>query len=108
MGIPAGICYQKLTRGATPDTGFCIHSLNTVYLDSKNRWVRVDARGNSPSIHAQFSLEEEKLAFPVREEYGEIDYRINHPEPHPKIIDTLESNDDCQIMYGTGRLPADL
>jgi hypothetical protein len=31
-GIPAGICYQKLTRGATPDTGYCIHALNTIYL----------------------------------------------------------------------------
>jgi transglutaminase-like putative cysteine protease len=108
IGIPAGICYQKLTRGATPDTGYCIHALNTVYLASQNRWIRVDARGNKPGIDAQFSLTEEKLAFPIREKYGEIDYRINHPEPHPRIIETLESYEDCQMMYGMGRLPTDL
>jgi transglutaminase-like putative cysteine protease len=108
MGIPAGICYQKLTRGATPATGYCIHGLNTIYLASQDRWIRVDARGNKPGIDAQFSLRKEKLAFPIREEYGEIDYLINHPEPHPRIVETLESHEDCRVMYGTGRLPTDL
>jgi transglutaminase-like putative cysteine protease len=108
MDIPAGICYQKLTYGTTPDTGFCLHALNTLYLASEGRWIRVDARGNRPGIDAQFSLEEERLAYPVREEYGEIDYRINHPEPHPKIFATLDSHEDCQIMCSPGRLPADL
>jgi transglutaminase-like putative cysteine protease len=108
MGIPAGICYQKLTRGATPDTGHCIHALNTVYLASQRRWIRVDARGNKPGVDAQFSLDGEKLAFPIREAYGEIDYLLNHAEPHPAIIETLESHEDCRVMYGTGRLPSDL
>jgi transglutaminase-like putative cysteine protease len=108
IGIPAGICYQKLTWGATPDTGHCIHALNTLYLASERRWIRVDARGNKRGVDAQFSLGEERLAFPIREEYGEIDYRVNHAEPHPAIIETLESHDDCRVMYGTGRLPADL
>jgi hypothetical protein len=108
VGIPAGICYQKLTRGTTPDTGFCIHALNTLYLNSQSRWIRVDARGNKRGIDAQFCLEQEKLAFPIREEYGEIDYLVNHPEPHPRIIETLEAHTDCRVMYGTGRLPTDL
>lgn len=38
----------------------------------------------------------------------EIDYRINYPEPHAKIIETLEAFEDCRVMYGTGCLPADL
>jgi transglutaminase-like putative cysteine protease len=107
-GIPAGICYQKLTRGATPETGYCIHALNTLYLSAEDRWIRVDARGNKPGIDAQFAIELEQLAFPVREECGEIDYLINHPEPHPTIIETLERHEDCRVMYGTGRLPTDL
>jgi transglutaminase-like putative cysteine protease len=106
--LPGVIEEIQLTRGATPETGYCIHALNTVYLASQKRWIRVDARGNKPGIDAQFSLNEEQLAFPVREQYGEIDYRINHPEPHPRIIETLESHEDCQVMYGTGRLPTDL
>lgn len=31
-GIPAGICYQRLTLGDVPETGFCIHALNAVYI----------------------------------------------------------------------------
>lgn len=108
IGIPAGICYQKLTRGATAETGYCIHALNTVYLASQERWIRVDARGNTRSVDARFSLSEERLAFPIRTEQGEIDYLVNYPEPHCRIIETLESHDDCRVMYGTGHLPTDL
>ena len=36
-GIPAGFSYQRLTLGDTPDTGFCIHAMNTVYVKSLNK-----------------------------------------------------------------------
>lgn len=64
-GIPAGICYQRLTLGDVPETGFCIHALNAVYVKSLDRWIRLDARGNKEGVDAQFDLEEEQLAFPV-------------------------------------------
>ena len=52
-GIPAGICYQRLTLGSTPESGYCIHALNAIYLRSIDRWIRVDARGNdSPATTA--------------------------------------------------------
>jgi transglutaminase-like putative cysteine protease len=39
--------------------------------------------------------------------YGEgICYAKSHL--HPTVIATLESHDDCSVMYGTGALPADL
>jgi len=44
-GIPAGFCYQKLTLGDTPNTGYVIHALNGIYLRSVGRWVRLDAWG---------------------------------------------------------------
>ena len=50
--IPAGICYQRLTLGDTPDTGYCIHALNAVYIKSINKWIRLDARGNKNGINA--------------------------------------------------------
>ena len=31
-GIPAGFSYQRLTRGDTTDSGFCIHAMNTVFV----------------------------------------------------------------------------
>lgn len=62
-GIPSGFSYQHLILGLTPDTGYCIHALNTAYLDSLGKWLRLDARGNKKNVHAEFSLDEEKLAF---------------------------------------------
>ncbi|MFD1673694.1 transglutaminase-like domain-containing protein [Alicyclobacillus fodiniaquatilis] len=109
MGIPTGVCYQKLTLGDTPDTGYCIHALNTVYLAPQDRWIRLDARGNKPGVDAQFSLSEEKLAFDVRPHYGEIDYLTNHYDAHPQIVQTLENHkeSDALEMY-LYHLPTDL
>lgn len=107
MGIPAGICYQRLTLYDKPEDGFCIHALNTVYLKEVNRWIRLDARGNKPGVDAQFLLGEERLAFPIREEYGEKDYLTNFSEPHPDIVQVLEKYHDCLEMYQHG-LPTEL
>ncbi|MFT8889765.1 MAG: transglutaminase family protein [Ethanoligenens sp.] len=98
-GIPAGICYQRLTLGETPDTGYCIHALNAVYLKTVGRWVRLDARGNKKGIDAEFSIEEERLAFAVRPEYGEIDYREIYADPAPITIKVLEESTDALYMY---------
>ena len=99
QGIVSGVCYQRLTLGDTPDTGYCVHALNTVYLPSLGRWIRLDARGNKPSVDAQFSLDTERLAFAVRPEMGECDYWINYAVPHPKIAATLAMHTDCRAMY---------
>lgn len=106
-GVPCGLCYQKLTLGDTPETGFCVHALNAVYLSSERRWIRLDARGNRPGINAQFSLTEEHLAFPIREHLGERDYGEIHAEPHAAIVQTLATHSDCRLMYQHG-LPTDL
>ena len=31
-GVSAGFSYQRLLLGDTPETGYCIHALNTVYV----------------------------------------------------------------------------
>lgn len=107
QNIASGVCYQRLTLGDTPDTGYCIHALNTVYLTNLGRWIRLDARGNKPGVDAQFSLYAEQLAFPARPEIGERDYWINYAEPHPKIAATLAAHDDCRLMYAH-HLPTEL
>ncbi|MBW7455785.1 transglutaminase family protein [Paenibacillus sepulcri] len=99
QGIPAGFCYQKLTIGDTPETGYCIHALNGVYLTAQQRWIRLDARGNKAGVHAAFSITEEKLAFPVRAEYGEEDYPFLFAVPNRKTMDALKRNTDCLRMY---------
>lgn len=102
MGVPAGICYQRLTLYDEPEDGYCIHALNTVYLREYSRWIRLDARGNKEGVDAQFSIDEEKLAFPIRQEYGEIDYTTNFTEPHPAITRVLNDHQDCMVMYRSG------
>ncbi len=102
--IPAGICYQRLTLGDTPETGFCIHALNAVYMKDLNRWIRLDARGNKNGADAQFSLDTEQLAFSVKPEYGEVDYGEIYAHPSEKLMKVLEENEDALEMY-MHRLP---
>jgi transglutaminase-like putative cysteine protease len=102
-GLPTAVCYQRLTLNDDDDrTGYAVHALNAVYIDG--RWSRIDARGNKPGVDAQFSLTEERLAFRIRDEYGEVDYPTLHAEPHPAIVHTLVSNVDALEMY-RHRLP---
>ena len=76
--------------------------MNAVYLNG--RWSRIDARGNKPGVNAEFDLDLEKLAFPIRDEYDEVDYPQLYVDPHPAIVATLAANDDALIMYKE-RLP---
>ena len=98
-GIPCGFSHQRLTLGDTPDTGYCIHSLNTVYVSALDRWIRLDARGNTDKIRAEFSLEEEILAFHVIPENDEYDYHDNLPRPVEALMKVLEESTDALYMY---------
>ena len=92
-GIPSGISYQYLTRADEgAEEGYIIHALNTVYIESLNKWIRLDARGNKENVHAEFSLDKESLAFPIRKEFGEIDYRDNHPDLDVRLIRILNES----------------
>ena len=97
-GIPAGFSYQRLTLGDTPDTGFCIHAMNTVYVARLDKWIRLDARGNKDGVHAEFSTEEEQLAFEIKSE-GEIDYHDNHSYPDQGLMKVLRESTDAMDMY---------
>jgi transglutaminase-like putative cysteine protease len=106
-GIPSGICYQRLTLLDDDSAGYVVHALNTAWIASLGRWIRFDARGNKPGIAAEFSLENERLAFPIRPQYAEIDYLVNHAVPHPAIAATLAQHEDALDMYRHG-LPSSL
>ena len=86
--IPAGFCYQVLKRDP-PLKGMVLHGLNGIYLGTLNRWIRADARGNTGTIDAQFSLDEEKLAFPADPALGEFTHETIYCEPDPSVLDTL-------------------
>ncbi len=107
QGIPTGFCYQRLMLFDTPDKGYSLHTMNAVYLSSLNRWIRLDARGNKPGVNAQFSVDEEKLAFKVDESFDEKDYPIIYAKPNTKTIAVLKKNSDAVEMYKY-RLPNSL
>lgn len=91
--IPAGICYQKLTRADDASDGYIIHALNTVYISQMNKWIRLDARGNKENVNAQFSLDQEILAYPVRKEFNELSYNQNFSDLDPRLIQILNTVD---------------
>ncbi|MBO4845309.1 MAG: transglutaminase family protein [Lachnospiraceae bacterium] len=94
-GIPCGISYQLLTRADDDDSeGYIIHALNTVFIEEQNKWIRLDARGNKENVHAKFCIEEEHLAFPVRSEFGEIDYRNNEPDLDERLVNILNNSEN--------------
>jgi transglutaminase-like putative cysteine protease len=99
QGIPTGFCYQRLMLFDTPDKGYSLHALNGVFLQSLNRWIRLDARGNKPGVQAEFSIDKEILAFPVQEEFDEKDFPIIYTKPNPKTISVLKEHTDALKMY---------
>lgn len=98
QGIPTGFCYQRLASDPTPATGHSLHGLNAVYLSSLEKWIRLDARGNKPGVQSEFSTEDERLAYIVQPELDEIDYPIIYAQPHPVVVDALQTHTDCLVL----------
>lgn len=48
------------------------------------------------------SASDEKLAFPIRQEYEEIDYPIIYVQPHEKIASTLCKHTDAPTRLANG------
>jgi transglutaminase-like putative cysteine protease len=102
VGVPAGLCYQKLLMTDDPADGHVLHGLNAIRLPEIHHWIRLDARGNKPGVNAEFSVDEEHLAFPVRRELGELDYDEVFAEPHPVVLEALQSSTDGLELYRCG------
>ncbi|GAA3050204.1 transglutaminase domain-containing protein [Streptomyces roseofulvus] len=104
-GIPAALCYQRLADddGANP----ALHGLVAVKLPGEERWARQDVRGNvPPGVDARFSLGEERLAWTVRPEFGEVDHPVLYAEPHPVVLRALRAAPDRPHLWRT--LPTEL
>ncbi len=95
-GIPAGLCYQRLSVG---DAGppYCLHGLNAVFLQDHG-WYRCDPRGNKPGVDARFTPPHEVLAFPALGA-SESDLPGIWAEPLPEVIEVLERYDDVAQVH---------
>lgn len=87
-GIPAGFCYQVYWEELhMSESKMALHGLNGIYLQSLEKWVRVDCRGNKGGIDAQFSTHTELLAFP---DLAFLDDCI-YARPLPQVVQMLQT-----------------
>lgn len=99
-GIPAGLCYQRLTV-ETQGPPYCLHGLNAVYLQAHG-WYRIDPRGNKAGVAAEFVPPVERLAFPIVEAL-ERDFPEIWPAPLPVIVKVLTTSATVEEVFR--RLP---
>ncbi|MCX4524523.1 MULTISPECIES: transglutaminase domain-containing protein [unclassified Streptomyces] len=97
QGIPAALCYQLLTDD--DGSNALVHGLIALRLPGGDGWARVDPRGNKPGVDAQFVLDREQLAFPVRPELGEIDYPGLYATAHPAVLKALRESADRPELW---------
>jgi transglutaminase-like putative cysteine protease len=88
--IPAGFCYQVLRLDPPVDNEPVLHGFNALYLSSLNKWIQVDARGNTNGINAQFSIKKEQLAFAMDPQADEFIYETIFAAPVESVIRRLK------------------
>lgn len=95
-GIPAGLCYQRLTI-ESDGPPYSLHGLNAVYLKQYG-WYRIDARGNKPGVAAEFLPPVEKLAFSIAHP-SERDFPEIWAEPLPSVVKALTKNKTVEEVF---------
>ncbi len=91
VGVPAGFCYQVLRR-APDEGGTLLYGFNAIYLQSLDRWLALDARGNRPGLEAEFSLDEPVLAVRADPARGEWVYPLIWTRSAAVVVDLLSRN----------------
>ncbi|HEY5975961.1 MAG TPA: transglutaminase-like domain-containing protein [Geobacteraceae bacterium] len=89
VNIPAGFCYQVLRLDPPVDNEPVLHGFNAIYLATLDRWIRVDARGNTNGINAQFSIKKEQLAFTMDPLADEFIYEAIFAAPVNSVVNRL-------------------
>lgn len=98
-GVPAGFCYQRILLRENSDK-LVYHGLCGVYISEADRWIRLDPRGNKNGVNAQFSIETEQLAYPIRPELGEKDVMTVYPVPDKVISEKLKRYNTRTELWG--------
>lgn len=89
VAIPAGFCYQVLRMDPPVDDEPVLHGFNAIYLATLDKWIRVDARGNTNGINAQFSITKEQLAFAMDPAADEFIYETIFAAPVESVVNRL-------------------
>ncbi|MBI1921117.1 MAG: transglutaminase domain-containing protein [Geobacter sp.] len=92
VNIPAGFCYQVLRLDPPVNNELVLHGLNGIYLSGLGKWIRLDARGNTKGVNAQFSTDKEQLAFAMEAAAGEFIYDTIFAAPVSNVVDRLKKH----------------
>ena len=90
VNIPSGFCYQVLRNDPPIDNTLVLHGLNGIYLSEIQKWIVVDARGNTRDINAQFRVDKMQLAFAMNESAGEFLYETIFISPFDHVVERLK------------------
>ncbi|MFA7430974.1 MAG: transglutaminase family protein [Rhodospirillaceae bacterium] len=94
-GIPAGLCYQRLSIDGV-GAPFCLHGMVAVHLPDIG-WYRCDPRGDKPGIATRFTPPTESLAYAPALP-GECDIPGIHPAPLPQVAEALTRHATCAAL----------
>jgi len=96
-GIPAGLCYQRLSLDDAGRT-HCLHGLVAVWLPGST-WYRIDPRGNRTGVDARFEPPVERLAFQLSLP-GELDLPEVWADPLPVVVRALKQHATAEALGG--------
>jgi transglutaminase-like putative cysteine protease len=99
VNIPAGFCYQVLRLDPPVDNEPVLHGFNAIFLASLDTWIRVDSRGNTKGINAQFSIEKEQLAFAMDPMADEFIYEAIFAAPVDSVVSKLKMSKTMQELW---------
>jgi len=88
-GIPAGFAFQRL-RSDESLSGYALHGFVVAWLSDADRWVALDARGNSDEITTEFRIEPPSLAFTADPDAGEETLPLILARSPKRVIDLLD------------------
>jgi hypothetical protein len=81
-----------------------LHCFNAIYIN--NSWIKVDARGNTKRINAQFSVDKPILAFENRKEYNEYFFNGIWATADRKTMNILETAKNLnEVLSGLPEFP---
>lgn len=99
VNIPAGFCYQVLRLNPPDDSEYVLHGFNAIYFATLDKWIRVDARGNTNGINAQFSTAKEQLAFAMDPAADEFIYEAIFAAPVDSVVRRLREHRTLEELW---------
>ncbi len=97
--IPVGFCYQVLRLDPPVNNELVLHGFNGIYLSTIDKWIRVDARGNTRGINAQFNVDKEQLAFDMDPLSGEFIHDTIFTSPVSNVVDRLKKHKSRRELW---------